>query len=157
MVKQVRHGGGIGGPIENRPSRWNYEKFKDYLHFYIMLGAIPLGALIIASNLMVGQAVLKPIPEGYEPEEYEYYKSPITRWMVKNLYRGYQQRYEMTIADVWEKQRQNEMYFLMKEVRRVQSLNQDYKGWYTKENDAAMYLRMSMAGHREVITNSGND
>ena len=31
------------------------------------------------------------------------------------------------------------------------------QGWYTKENDAAMYLRMSMAGHNEAILNSGND
>jgi len=157
MVKQVRHGGGIGGPVENRPSRWNWDKFKDYMHFYLLLGAIPLGAVILASNVYVGQAVLKPIPEGYEPKEEEYYKSPITRWFVRNIYRSEQQQYEMGAADHWELQKKNEMYFLMQEVRRVQSLRQDYKGWYTKENDAAMYLRISMQGHRESWDNMGQN
>ena len=44
--------------------RWNWDLFKDYIHFYIMIGAIPIGALIVGSNIMVGSAVLKPIPEG---------------------------------------------------------------------------------------------
>ena len=37
---------------------------KDYIHFYIMLGAIPLGLIVALANIFKGPAVLKPIPEG---------------------------------------------------------------------------------------------
>lgn len=157
MVHQVRNGGGIGGAIENRPSRWSWDLFKDYMHLYILIGAIPIGAIIVGSNLMVGQAVLKPIPEGYDPKEEEYYKSPVTRWFVRNIFRSTQQQYEMRACRYWEEQKKSEMFLLMKEVRRVQKLNQDYKGWYTKENDGAMYLRMAMNSQKEYMGGAGRD
>jgi NADH dehydrogenase (ubiquinone) 1 beta subcomplex subunit 5 len=151
----VRHGGGIGGQVANRPSRWNYDIFKDYLHLYVLLGVIPLGCLIVGSNLMVGQAVLKPTPEGYEPKEEEYYKSPITRWLVRNIFKSQQQQYEMLAASQWEEQKKCNIHNLMREVRRVQKIHQDYKGWFTKENDAAIYLRMGMNSQTEYKGNIG--
>lgn len=56
------------------PSRFQYTKFKDDLHFYITLGVVPLGLLILYCNIFIGPATLTEIPEGYEPKNYEYYK-----------------------------------------------------------------------------------
>lgn len=44
--------------------RWNFEIFKDNMHFYFMLGAVPIAVGITAVNVLQGPAVLKPIPEG---------------------------------------------------------------------------------------------
>eukprot|EP00088_Acartia_fossae_P022336 TRINITY_DN23566_c0_g1_i1.p1 TRINITY_DN23566_c0_g1~~TRINITY_DN23566_c0_g1_i1.p1 ORF type:complete len:171 (+),score=55.99 TRINITY_DN23566_c0_g1_i1:27-539(+) len=149
MVTSVRHGGGIGGQIHNRPSRWNWDLFKDHLHFYIMLGAIPIGMWITMANIMKGPAVLSPIPEGYVPQEHEYYKSPITRWFVKNIYNSYQEVYESYLGTVWEEEKKRCMYQLYQEARRQQKLHQDYKGWYTKLKTAE-YMRMSMKSKQDA-------
>ena len=62
-----------------RPSRWVYDKFKDDVHFYFMLAAIPIGITITAVNVLVGPGELRPIPEGYQPKEEEYFAHPISR------------------------------------------------------------------------------
>jgi len=144
----VRHGGGGAPIVENRPSRWSYDIFKDYLHFYFMLGAIPIGLLIGIVNLTKGQAVLKPIPEGYVPEEYEYYKSPITRWLVKNVYSSYQSQYEGHLSELWEEHKKVNMYMLKKEVERQMRVHGDYKGWYSNDVSAE-YIRISMADNKK--------
>lgn len=56
------------------PSRFQYTKFKDDLHFFITLGVVPLGLLILCVNIFVGPATLTEIPEGYEPRHWEYHK-----------------------------------------------------------------------------------
>ncbi|KAK7074407.1 NADH dehydrogenase [ubiquinone] 1 beta subcomplex subunit 5, mitochondrial, partial [Halocaridina rubra] len=55
------------------PSRWQWHKFKDMFHFYVMLGAIPLGALTLAVNIFIGPAKLAPHPEDSVPKYWEYY------------------------------------------------------------------------------------
>merc|ERR1712018_1049446 len=78
IQNQVRNGGGYSVPI--RPSRWVYDKFKDDVHFYFMIAAIPIGMTVAAINLFVGPGELTPIPEGYVPREEEYHRNPITRF-----------------------------------------------------------------------------
>lgn len=56
-----------------KPSRWSWNRFKDLLHFYFFLGAIPATAFILYVNLFIGPAKLAEIPEGYTPEPYEYH------------------------------------------------------------------------------------
>ena len=65
---------GGGGPrtMNITPSRYQWHKFKDLFHFYVMLGAIPLGLITFLANIYIGPAKLAPTPEGYYPEEYEY-------------------------------------------------------------------------------------
>ena len=75
---QVRNGGHYSVPI--RPSRWVYDKFKDDVHWYFMLAAIPIGIAITAVNVLVGPAELRPIPEGYTPADWEYHRNPISRF-----------------------------------------------------------------------------
>lgn len=66
---------GHGGPRKMviTPSRWQWHKYKDMLHFYTMLGLIPLGSLVFLINVFVGPAKLAPIPEDYTPKNWEYY------------------------------------------------------------------------------------
>lgn len=60
--------------MEITPSRWQWKKTKDLLHFYTLLGLIPVGAIIFYSNVYIGPATLTPIPEGYTPKHWEYHK-----------------------------------------------------------------------------------
>ncbi len=56
-----------------KPSRWSWNRFKDLLNFYVMLGVIPATVVITYINLFIGPAKLVEIPEGYVPEVHEYY------------------------------------------------------------------------------------
>lgn len=55
------------------PSRFQWGKFKDLLHFYTLLGIIPVGAVLFYTNVFIGPATLSEIPEGYVPKHWEYY------------------------------------------------------------------------------------
>lgn len=57
-----------------QPSRFQWQKFKDNIHFYTLVGAIPLISLIFIVNVFIGPATLTPIPEGYRPKHWEYDK-----------------------------------------------------------------------------------
>lgn len=35
-------------------SRYGWRRFKDDLHFYVMLGALPLGSIIFYANYIIG-------------------------------------------------------------------------------------------------------
>jgi len=122
----------------------------DHLHFYLMLGLIPAGLLIVGSNVFKGPAEMRPIPEGYLPKEHEYFKHPIVRWLVKNVYAPYQQHYEVRLARVWEEGKKQNMYLLKREVQRQMRINQDYKGWYTREMNAE-FIRISNASLDKTV------
>lgn len=56
------------------PTRWHWDKTKDLLHLYTVIAVVPIGLVILLSNIFVGPATLAPIPEGYEPKHWEYHK-----------------------------------------------------------------------------------
>lgn len=60
------------------PSRFQWHKFKDQLHYAVMIGAIPIGALIFYSNVFIGPATLTETPEGYTPKHWEYHRVSLT-------------------------------------------------------------------------------
>lgn len=66
---------GSHGPklMDVQPSRFQWLKFKDLLHFYFMVGVIPCAALLMYVNTFIGPAQLTEIPEGYEPKHWEYH------------------------------------------------------------------------------------
>jgi NADH dehydrogenase (ubiquinone) 1 beta subcomplex subunit 5 len=67
--------GGHGPKLMDvQPSRFQWHKFKDMLHFYVMLGVIPVTGLLFYLNVFVGPATLTEIPEGYEPKHWEYHR-----------------------------------------------------------------------------------
>jgi len=136
LKNQVRN----GGSFVVRPSRWGWDTFKDQLHFYILIAAIPWGIAITAANVFVGPGELKPIPEGYRPEEHEYHRNPVTRFMVKTFKASSQATYEIHLHEIWEEQKIAEMRQLRDEVHRQMQLHGDYKGWYYRD-DIATYTR----------------
>eukprot|EP00091_Calanus_sinicus_P009226 TRINITY_DN216_c0_g1_i3.p2 TRINITY_DN216_c0_g1~~TRINITY_DN216_c0_g1_i3.p2 ORF type:complete len:177 (-),score=45.74 TRINITY_DN216_c0_g1_i3:45-575(-) len=139
IQNQVRNGGHYTVPA--RPSRWVYDKFKDDVHFYFMLTAIPVGISILAINILVGPAELRPIPEGYQPREWEYHPNPITRIITKYFKTGMQENYEVHLHCAWECAKISEMGQLRAEVKRQMQIHGDYKGWYHRP-DIARYSRM---------------
>lgn len=66
-----------------QPTRFQWNKWKDFLHFYTLVGAIPVGVLIFLVNVFVGPATLSPIPEGYIPKHWEYHKVNLTHFFFK--------------------------------------------------------------------------
>lgn len=65
------------------PSKYQWQKYKDQLHYYILLGVIPLSAVVLYANIYIGPATLCEIPEGYVPKQWEYYKVTTIQWHVK--------------------------------------------------------------------------
>lgn len=57
-----------------QPSRYQWHLVKNWIHFYFLLGAIPIGIAITLVNVFIGPATLQEIPEGYVPKEWEYYQ-----------------------------------------------------------------------------------
>lgn len=57
-----------------KPSSWQYKKFKDSLHYYLMLGIIPCSLVVGYCNVFIGPATLSEIPEDYTPKHWEYYR-----------------------------------------------------------------------------------
>ncbi len=58
------------------PSRFQWHKFKDLFHFYVMLGLIPVLGIVFYTNVFIGPATLSEIPEGYVPKHWEYHRVP---------------------------------------------------------------------------------
>jgi len=131
-----------------RPSSWGWKMLKDDLHKWIILFGAPTAALITYVNVTKGQATLRPIPEGYNPREEEYYKSPITRWFVRNVYVGFQQNYEHIMHQTWQGDKDRQFFMLRKEVLRLQKEDGDYKGYYYAPV-SARFLRYARAVKEE--------
>lgn len=66
--------GGHHRVLPIQPSRFQWNKFKDLFHYYLMVGIIPVGLVVLYSNIFIGPATLSEIPEGYEPKYWEYYR-----------------------------------------------------------------------------------
>jgi len=86
--------GGHNRTIELKPTNFEWRVFKDQVHFYILLGLIPIGIIISAANLFIGQAELADIPEGYEPKHWEYYRSPFSRFIARYIVDSPEEVYE---------------------------------------------------------------
>lgn len=56
-----------------KPSRWQWNRFKDFFHFYVLLGVIPCTLLVTYVNIFIGPAKLAETPEGYIPEPHEFH------------------------------------------------------------------------------------
>ncbi|XP_003702932.1 NADH dehydrogenase (ubiquinone) SGDH subunit [Megachile rotundata] len=79
-------------------SRWQWHKTKDWIHFYFFVGAIPVALIIFYANVFIGPATLEEIPEDYVPQRWEYFRSPITRFLARYVFPNPQQEYEKLLA-----------------------------------------------------------
>ncbi|KAB0802727.1 hypothetical protein PPYR_04913 [Photinus pyralis] len=113
-----------------QPSRWQWNKFKDYAHFYILLGVIPLTLITVGANIFIGPATLSEIPEGYEPKHWEYHRSPISRFMAKYILTNPQQDYEKFLHHLYEENEKRILRKLEKEVKEKMKERNDYQAYY---------------------------
>merc|ERR1711953_55838 len=121
---------GSGKVFKLRPSQWDWRFYKDILHLYSMLGLIPVGAVIIGANVLVGPADLVDIPEGYEPRVEEYHSHPIKRWFAKYVYDPPERAYEMQCAYHQLEYDTSQHRLLDQKVTKLQRERGDYYGWY---------------------------
>lgn len=68
-----------------QPTRYTWNKWKDYTHFYTLVGAIPVCTLIFVVNVFIGPATLAPIPEGHRPEHWEYHRVIIKCYIAADV------------------------------------------------------------------------
>jgi len=112
-----------------QPSRFEWNSWKDQFHFYVTLAAIPIVAILLYSNLVVGRAELAEIPEGYEPEHWEYYPHPVTRFFVRHFHEKPEKNYEVGLHIINEKNEKRKLNVLEKKVRRLMGERQDVRTW----------------------------
>merc|ERR1711892_848589 len=150
---QVRNGGHYN--VHIRPSRWVLDKFKDDLHWYFMLAALPIGIAVTAVNVLVGPATLAPIPDGYHPTEEEYHRHPISRFIMKHFKHGIQENFEVHLHGMWELGKISEMRQLKAEGKRQMAIHGDYKGWYHRQ-DIAHYSRVKRESNENSMRGGGH-
>lgn len=74
LALQIRQMGGHGHEtMFIKPSRFQWDKFKDMLHYFVMVGLIPITAIVGYCNIFIGPAQLAEIPQDYEPKHWEYH------------------------------------------------------------------------------------
>ncbi|XP_059490092.1 NADH dehydrogenase [ubiquinone] 1 beta subcomplex subunit 5, mitochondrial [Neocloeon triangulifer] len=141
ITQQIRCGGGHHREFFITPSRFQWKKFKDLFHFYVLIGAIPIGLTIFYTNVFIGPATLTPIPEGYTPKYWEYYRHPITRFFSRYILSNPQMEYERTMNTIYEEEERRQLYLLEKKVKQLMGERRDYQAYYYSPNTAIKYYR----------------
>ncbi|GFY42760.1 NADH dehydrogenase 1 beta subcomplex subunit 5, mitochondrial [Trichonephila inaurata madagascariensis] len=136
-------------------SRFQYTKFKDDLHFYVSLGAIPLILLILYTNIFIGPATLTEIPEGYEPKHWEYYKHPISRFIAKHFHEDPQLEHEKVLHLLWEEQENWKWSDTIRKVKALMAERDDYKAWYYIPSEQGRHIRWSRKETDELLERLG--
>ncbi|XP_033218576.1 NADH dehydrogenase [ubiquinone] 1 beta subcomplex subunit 5, mitochondrial [Belonocnema kinseyi] len=127
QIRSMGHGPRI---FRIEPTRWQYTKFKDLLHFYIALGVIPLTIVTFITYVFVGPATLREIPEGYTPKYWEYYRNPITRFFMRTFNQSHQELYERTMHHMYEETQKAKIKGLERKVQSLIKKRRDYQEYY---------------------------
>ncbi|KAH9376918.1 hypothetical protein HPB48_002767 [Haemaphysalis longicornis] len=112
------------------PSRFAYNLAKDHLHFYLLLGIIPLSLLVMYVNIFIGPPKLAEIPEGYEPEYWEYYDHPIKQFIAKWFKENPQQSYEKKMHALQTELEKSRLREAQDKVQDLIKKRGDYQAWY---------------------------
>ncbi|XP_018320088.1 NADH dehydrogenase [ubiquinone] 1 beta subcomplex subunit 5, mitochondrial [Agrilus planipennis] len=113
-----------------QPSRWQWHKFKDYLHLYVMLGVIPLSLITLYANIFIGPATLSEIPSGYVPYHWEYYRSPVTRFFARYIFNNPQQDYEKYLHLLFEEDEKRKLRRIDNKMKEKIKERLDYNVYY---------------------------
>ncbi|KAK2588969.1 hypothetical protein KPH14_001819 [Odynerus spinipes] len=130
-------------------SRWQWDKTKDMLHFYFMLGIIPSLIVVFCSYVFVGPATLEPIPEGYVPKHWEYYRNPITRFMARYINNSPQQEYEKYLNVLYLENECMKTRMLQKRIEDLINERHDYRYFiHTPVSAKFLYQARQLAEQR---------
>lgn len=122
--------GGHAPKMDIRHSTYQWTEFKNDMHFFTLLGVIPIAIVVFCANVFGGKYELADIPEGYEPELHEYYKSPISRFMAKHWMQKPERSYEMNLHTLDLKRRKIEADRMERKVKQLIHDRNDYKAWF---------------------------
>ncbi|XP_033349541.1 NADH dehydrogenase [ubiquinone] 1 beta subcomplex subunit 5, mitochondrial [Bombus vosnesenskii] len=131
--------------MEVTASRWQWHKTKDWLHFYIFMGVIPAGLLIFYCNVFIGPATLEPIPEGYIPKQWEYYRHPITRFLSRYMFPNTQMEYEKFLHKAKVAANKRQLYMLKTKILEQIQDYEDYRYWSFKDGSAKEIIALKQA------------
>lgn len=133
----IRHGSGGGAGASGHGRKMvvkltDFEKRRvwDEFHYMWCLCTVPFIVLVLYANIFVGSATLTEIPEGYEPEHWEYYKHPITRGWAWLLEHPEPVDYEIKMSKLYQEILWDEKIQWEKKVKELMRDRQDYKAWY---------------------------
>lgn len=126
-------------------SRWQWHKTKDWLHFYIFMGVIPAGLLIFYCNVFIGPATLEPIPEGYIPKQWEYYRHPITRFLARYMFANTQMEYEKLLHNAKVTDNKRRLYLLRQKIMQNVWDHEDYRYWSFREGSAKEIINLKQS------------
>jgi len=150
--------GGHGPRMLNvLPSRYQWNKYKDSLHFYIMLGAIPSLAFVFFINVTIGPATLTETPVGYRPKQEEFHRHPITRWLAKNWIGDPQEVYERNMFYVNEADERKRMKQMEKKVLKLMQQRGDYPNYFYSKLSIGKYLRARVLEVEEIEKEWGQE
>jgi len=150
LIRDLRTGGTKGSAMNKdhhlkslraTPSRYQWQIFKDQLHFYIFLGVIPLSAVVFYANVFIGPATLCEIPEGYVPKQWEYFQHPIKRFFARYLITLYQEQYERNIHYTSVMEEKRRMRLMTQKVEHLMQERGDYPNYYTNKTFLSKYVR----------------
>lgn len=130
------------------PSRFQWHKFKDLVHYYILVGAIPCFAVVFYTNVFIGPATLTETPKDYVPKHWEYFKHPITRFMSRYMYASPQEDYEKMLHALKEDMEKMEIRKLEDKIKQHMHETQDYEAYYYRPV-TAKYTRQGKKAKEE--------
>ncbi|GAB0100867.1 NADH dehydrogenase [Sergentomyia squamirostris] len=156
VIQQRLMSGGHDKTMFITPSRFQWHKFKDLFHFYVMLGLIPILGIVFYTNVFIGPATLTPIPEGYQPQQWEYYKHPISRFISRNLHTTPQQEYEKYCHHIYEENQRRQIRAVEARVKALMQERSDYQAWYYRAV-IAKYHRIAKKQAKDLEEVYGNN
>ncbi|CAH2209108.1 jg25906 [Pararge aegeria aegeria] len=125
-------------------------------HFYVMMGLIPVGAIIFYSNVYIGPAQLAQIPPNYCPKHWEYHRHPITRFIAHYIHNNPQQDYEKFMHYIDEEQQKIKLRALEKTVIKKMAERHDYQAYYYRPV-YNKYIRINKRTSERLYNQMGDD